>query len=116
LGHAKPGIVAAVMSNLDLEGYLDGLGITLARTPVGDRYVLEHMRAHSFKPSGHIILTDHTTTGDGLLAALQVLAVKLNDGIVDALNQARPELRQAAQAQSPCCAGPEGFRLRKIPR
>jgi phosphoglucosamine mutase len=77
---AKPGIVATVMSNLGLERYLDKLGIALARTPVGDRYVLEHMRAHGFnvggEPSGHIILTDHTTTGDGLLAALQVLAVK----------------------------------------
>jgi len=77
---AKPGIVATVMSNLGLERYLDKLGIALARTPVGDRYVLEHMRANGFnvggEPSGHIILTDHTTTGDGLLAALQVLAVK----------------------------------------
>jgi phosphoglucosamine mutase len=76
---AKPGIVATVMSNFGLERYLQGLGITLARTPVGDRYVLEHMREHGFnvggEPSGHIILTDHTTTGDGLLAALQVLAV-----------------------------------------
>src|SRR6266550_5665631 len=76
---AKPGIVATVMSNLGLERYLKDLGIALARTPVGDRYVLEHMREHGFnvggEPSGHIILTDHTTTGDGLLAALQVLAV-----------------------------------------
>ena len=76
---AKPGIVATVMSNFGLERYLQGLGITLARTPVGDRYVLEHMREHGFnvggEPSGHVILTDHTTTGDGLLAALQVLAV-----------------------------------------
>jgi phosphoglucosamine mutase len=76
---AKPGIVATVMSNLGLERYLKQLGITLARTPVGDRYVLEHMREHGFnvggEQSGHIILTDHTTTGDGLLAALQVLAV-----------------------------------------
>src|SRR5207247_544838 len=76
---AKPGIVATVMSNLGLERYLEGLGIALARTPVGDRYVLEHMRSHGYnlggEPSGHIILSDHTTTGDGLLAALQVLAV-----------------------------------------
>jgi phosphoglucosamine mutase len=76
---AKPGIVATVMSNLGLERYLEKLGIALARTPVGDRYVLEHMREHGFnvggEQSGHIILTDHTTTGDGLLAALQVLAV-----------------------------------------
>jgi phosphoglucosamine mutase len=76
---AKPGIVATVMSNLGLERYLDKLGISLARTPVGDRYVLEHMRAHGFnvggESSGHIILSDYTTTGDGLLTALQVLAV-----------------------------------------
>jgi phosphoglucosamine mutase len=76
---AAPGIVATVMSNLGLERYLGTLGIALARTPVGDRYVLEHMRAHGYnvggEQSGHIILSDHTTTGDGLLAALQVLAV-----------------------------------------
>ena len=76
---AKPGIVATVMSNLGLERYLDGLGIALVRTPVGDRYVLEHMREHGYnvggEPSGHIILSDYTTTGDGLVAALQVLAV-----------------------------------------
>src|SRR5512133_187773 len=76
---AKPGIVATVMSNLGLERYLDKLGISLVRTPVGDRYVLEHMRAQGFnvggESSGHIILSDYTTTGDGLLTALQVLAV-----------------------------------------
>jgi phosphoglucosamine mutase len=76
---AKPGIVATVMTNLGLERYLDRLGISLVRTPVGDRYVLEHMREHGYnvggEPSGHIILTDYTTTGDGFLAALQVLAV-----------------------------------------
>jgi len=76
---AQPGIVATVMSNLGLERYLGNLGIALVRTPVGDRYVLEHMRAQGHnvggEPSGHIILSDYTTTGDGLLAALQVLAV-----------------------------------------
>jgi phosphoglucosamine mutase len=76
---AQPGIVATVMSNLGLERYLGNLGIALVRTPVGDRYVLEHMRAHGHnvggEQSGHIILSDYTTTGDGLLAALQVLAV-----------------------------------------
>ena len=76
---AKPGIVATVMSNLGLERYLEGLGLALARTPVGDRYVLEHMREHGYnvggEPSGHIILSDYTTTGDGFVAALQVLAV-----------------------------------------
>jgi phosphoglucosamine mutase len=76
---AQPGVVATVMSNLGLERYLGNLGIALVRTPVGDRYVLEHMRANGHnvggEQSGHIILSDYTTTGDGLLAALQVLAV-----------------------------------------
>jgi phosphoglucosamine mutase len=75
----KPGVVATVMSNLGLERHLGGLGLELIRTPVGDRYVLEHMRAHGYnvggEPSGHIILSDYTTTGDGFVAALQVLAV-----------------------------------------
>jgi phosphoglucosamine mutase len=72
-------VVATVMSNLGLERYLGSLGIALARTAVGDRYVLEHMREHGFnvggEASGHIILSDYATTGDGLVAALQVLAV-----------------------------------------
>jgi phosphoglucosamine mutase len=76
---SKPGIVATVMSNLGFERYLGGLGIKLARTAVGDRYVLEHMREHGYnlggEASGHIILSDYATTGDGLVAALQVLAV-----------------------------------------
>ena len=75
---AKPGIVATVMSNLGLERHLAGLGIDLLRTPVGDRYVLEKMREGGFnvggEPSGHIILSDYATTGDGFVAALQVLA------------------------------------------
>jgi phosphoglucosamine mutase len=76
---AKPGIVATVMSNLGLERHLAGLGLSLERTPVGDRYVLEYMREHGYnvggEQSGHIILSDFTTTGDGFVAALQVLAV-----------------------------------------
>lgn len=76
---SQPGIVATVMSNLGLERYLAGLGLSLARTAVGDRYVLEHMRAHGYnlggEQSGHIILSDYATTGDGLVAALQLLAV-----------------------------------------
>jgi phosphoglucosamine mutase len=81
---AKPGIVATVMSNLGFERYLRSVGLSLVRTPVGDRYVLEHMREHGYnlggEPSGHIILSDYTTTGDGFVAALQVLSVvkKLN--------------------------------------
>ncbi|HXW71838.1 MAG TPA: phosphoglucosamine mutase [Methylocella sp.] len=74
-----PGIVATIMSNLGLERYLDGIGLSLARTAVGDRYVLEHMRENGFnlggEQSGHIILLDHCTTGDGLVAALQLLAI-----------------------------------------
>jgi phosphoglucosamine mutase len=75
----RDGIVATVMSNLGLERHLKALGLSLSRTPVGDRYVLEHMREHGFnlggEQSGHIILSDYATTGDGLVAALQVLAV-----------------------------------------
>lgn len=76
---SQPGIVATIMSNLGLERYLAGLGLSMARTAVGDRYVLEHMRANGFnlggEQSGHIILSDYATTGDGLVAALQLLAV-----------------------------------------
>src|SRR5690606_32522390 len=75
----KAGVVATIMSNLGLERHLKALGLSLARTPVGDRYVLEHMREHGFnvggEQSGHIILSDYATTGDGLVAALQVLGV-----------------------------------------
>src|SRR6201981_3707305 len=76
---AKPGIVATVMSNLGLERFLEGLGLEMVRTPVGDRYVLEKMLNGGYNlrggPSGHIILSDYATTGDGFVAALQVLAV-----------------------------------------
>jgi len=72
------GIVATVMSNLGLERYLSGRGLELARTKVGDRYVVEHMRASGCnvggEQSGHLVLSDFGTTGDGLVAALQVLA------------------------------------------
>ncbi len=72
------GVVATVMSNLGLERYLADSGLALARTRVGDRYVVEHMRRHGFnlggEQSGHIVLGDHSTTGDGLMAALQTLA------------------------------------------
>ncbi len=72
------GLVATVMSNLGLERYLKSEGLALERTQVGDRYVLERMRSGGFnvggEQSGHIILSDYATTGDGLIAALQVLA------------------------------------------
>ena len=72
------GVVATVMSNLGLERYLNGIGLALERTRVGDRYVVEHMRKHGFnlggEQSGHIVMSDHATTGDGLIAALQTMA------------------------------------------
>ena len=78
------GVVATVMSNLGLERYLDGLGLGLVRTQVGDRYVLEAMRAGGYnvggEQSGHMILLDHATTGDGTIAALQVLAELVHSG------------------------------------
>jgi phosphoglucosamine mutase len=76
---SAPGIVATVMSNLGLERHLQDNGLSLARTQVGDRYVVEHMRQHGFnlggEQSGHMVMSDFSTTGDGLIAALQVLAV-----------------------------------------
>jgi phosphoglucosamine mutase len=76
---SQPGIVATLMSNLGLERYLASIGLSLARTAVGDRYVLEYMREHGYnlggEQSGHIILSDYVTTGDGLVAALQVMAL-----------------------------------------
>ena len=72
------------MSNLGLERALNAAGLTLERTKVGDRYVMERMREGGFnlggEQSGHIILSDFSTTGDGLLAALQVLAVIVQSG------------------------------------
>ena len=76
---AKPIIAGTVMSNLGLERYLSSIGIALVRSQVGDRYVLEQMREQGLnvggEQSGHIILSDYTTTGDGFVAALQILAV-----------------------------------------
>jgi phosphoglucosamine mutase len=73
------GVVATVMSNLGFERHLQSLGLAMVRTPVGDRYVVEHMVKHQYnvggEQSGHIILNDYVTTGDALIAALQVLAV-----------------------------------------
>src|SRR5271169_425234 len=75
----KPTVVSTIMANLGLERHLDKMGIKLLRAQVGDRYVLEVMREHGCtvggEPSGHIILSDYNTTGDGFVAALQVLAV-----------------------------------------
>src|SRR6185295_8670218 len=78
------GLVATVMSNLGLERYVGARGLALVRTQVGDRYVLERMRTDGFNlgggQSGHMIMTDHATTGDGLMAALQALAAMLKRG------------------------------------
>ncbi len=78
------GLVATVMSNLGLERHLAAHKLSLARTKVGDRYVVEHMRAHGFnvggEQSGHIVLSDFSTTGDGLMAALQVLSEVVRRG------------------------------------
>jgi len=78
------GIVATVMSNLGLERFLQSNGLDLVRTQVGDRYVLEAMRERGFnvggEQSGHIILSDYSTTGDGLVAALQILACLVEEG------------------------------------
>jgi phosphoglucosamine mutase len=78
------GLVATVMSNLGLERRLQADGLTLERTKVGDRHVLECMRQRGFnvggEQSGHIILSDHATTGDGLMAGLQILAELVTSG------------------------------------
>ena len=78
------GVVATVMSNLGLERYLQGQGLGLLRTKVGDRHVLEAMRKHGYnvggEQSGHMILLDHATTGDGTIAALQVLCALVQSG------------------------------------
>ena len=78
------GLVATIMSNLGFERYLDGIGLKLVRSAVGDRYVVEEMRKGGFnlggEQSGHIVMSDYTTTGDGLVAALQVLAAVKRSG------------------------------------
>lgn len=81
---SQPGVVATVMSNLGLERHLNGLDLSLVRTKVGDRYVVEYMRTNGYnvggEQSGHIVLADYSTTGDGLVAALEVLAAVKKHG------------------------------------
>jgi phosphoglucosamine mutase len=81
---AKNTLVSTVMSNLGLERALVAAGGSLVRTAVGDRYVVEAMRAGGYKlggeQSGHLVFLDHASTGDGLVAALQVLAIMLQEG------------------------------------
>jgi phosphoglucosamine mutase len=114
---AGGGVVATVMSNLGLERFLAGIGLTLARTQVGDRYVIEHMRAHGYnvggEQSGHVVLADHATTGDGLIAALQVLAEVVQAGrplaevarVFAPLPQVLKNVRYANGGASPLEAG-----------
>ena len=78
------GIVTTVMSNIGLENFLNDYGLNMVRTRVGDRYVVEHMVQNGFnvggEQSGHIILNDYNTTGDGLVAALEILSVIVQSG------------------------------------
>ncbi len=89
-------IVGTIMANLGLERYLNNLGLELLRTQVGDRYVVEKMRAEGYnlggEQSGHIIMSDFSTTGDGLVSALQVLSVlcEANKPVSEALNLFEP--------------------------
>ncbi|WP_319532936.1 phosphoglucosamine mutase [uncultured Cohaesibacter sp.] len=91
-----PGIVATVMSNLGLERFLQGMKLSLVRTKVGDRHVVEYMRNHNFnvggEQSGHLVLSDYCTTGDGLISALQILAVvaKLGKPVSEVCNRFEP--------------------------
>ena len=81
---ANNALVATVMSNLGLERFLQGRGVQLERTAVGDRYVVQRMREGGFnlggEQSGHIVMMDHATTGDGLMAGLQFLAEMIRSG------------------------------------
>jgi phosphoglucosamine mutase len=113
------GIVATVMSNLGLERFLGARGLRLHRTQVGDRYVAEHMRAEGLniggEQSGHLILSDFATTGDGLLAALQVLAVLVES------QRSASEVCQVFQPLPQCLknvrfAGPSPLKLESVQR
>jgi phosphoglucosamine mutase len=81
----KKTVVATVMSNLGLERAIERMGGKLVRTAVGDRYVVEAMRRHDYnlggEQSGHLIFIDHASTGDGIVAALQVLAIMVRTGL-----------------------------------
>jgi phosphoglucosamine mutase len=102
------GVVGTVMSNIGLERYLAGQNLKLVRSPVGDRYVIEKMREGGFnvggEQSGHIIFSDFITTGDGLIAALQVLAV---------LAEERRPASEAAHIFEPAPQFLENVRLRR---
>jgi phosphoglucosamine mutase len=117
---ANGGVAVTVMSNLGLERFLSGIGVKTVRTPVGDRYVAEAMREHRFnlggEQSGHIIMTDYTTTGDGLVAALQLLAVvkKLDKPVSVVCHRFEP-LPQVLKSVRTGAASPlENRRVRKM--
>ena len=120
-------IVATDMSNLGLEHYLAELGLGLKRAPVGDRYVLEAMRRYGCnlggEESGHVILSDLATTGDGVIAALQVLAVLLGNRrhkasaafrLFDSVPQVRRNLVFASQAAAETCAASAKLRSARV--
>ena len=114
------GIAATVMSNLGLERFINGLGLRFVRTPVGDRYVGEAMREQGFnlggEQSGHIIMSDFTTTGDGLVAALQLLAVvkKLDRPVSEVCHRFEP-LPQILKSVRTAGGKPlENLRVRKM--
>ena len=104
-------VVATVMSNLGLERALEAQGIALVRTPVGDRYVVEAMRQGGFnlggEQSGHLVFLDHSSTGDGLIGALQVLALMIRTG------QPLSELAQQAMERVPQVLESVTLRARK---
>jgi phosphoglucosamine mutase len=104
-------VVATVMSNLGLERALEAQGIALVRTPVGDRYVVEAMRQGGFnlggEQSGHLVFLDHSSTGDGLIGALQVLALMIRTG------QPLSELAQQAMVRVPQVLESVTLRARK---
>ena len=97
---AKPGLVTTIMSNLGLERHLAGLNLKMERTAVGDRYVIERMRQAGYnvggEQSGHVILSDFSTTGDGLVTAMQVLAEVKRQGRVTQVCNALKETEEAA--------------------
>jgi len=107
---AKPAVVATVMSNFGLERYLKGVQLALHRTAVGDRYVVEAMRAKGCnvggEQSGHVILSDFSTTGDGLIAALQVLATVVQENKpvseVCRLFEPVPQRLRNVRMETPC--------------
>ena len=128
-GMLKGGVVATVMSNLGLEKFLEEKGIKMERSPVGDRYVSEVMKTSGFnlggEQSGHVILGKHATTGDGMMAALQVLAalvferkkasevLHVFEPFPQVLENVRFESREKARAALELPEVKEGIRLAK---